>query len=224
MADINKNKDKCAGRRDSLKSATPSWLTVEQKTHINKFYDLAKHLSATTGVQHEVDHIIPVNNPIVCGLHVPANLQVITHAQNKEKGNDIRYEAEPGSITIKDIEGLTSIRNRGMFVKGVSGNANGRPKTVKIAKDQQATLNAIFDEADGDAVKFQQLILKNGSKLNLDLSTAMKLAKELSVYQTPRKASIETKNEDVKNYVIQYSIPAKEEPKVIDHEDNDDQQ
>ena len=37
----------------------------------------------------EVDHILPLNNPILCGLHTPWNLQYLTPDQNKTKSNKI---------------------------------------------------------------------------------------------------------------------------------------
>ena len=35
----------------------------------------------------EVDHIVPITNNLVCGLHLPCNLRIITSTQNKQKGN-----------------------------------------------------------------------------------------------------------------------------------------
>lgn len=34
-----------------------------------------------------VDHIIPINHPLVCGLHVENNLQLLTPQENREKWN-----------------------------------------------------------------------------------------------------------------------------------------
>ena len=46
-------------------------------------YQDAKRLTEETGVQYEVDHIIPLAKG---GPHLPWNLQVITKAENLSKG------------------------------------------------------------------------------------------------------------------------------------------
>lgn len=39
------------------------------------------------GLQMEVDHIIPLKNDVVSGLHVHDNLQLMPRCENMEKGN-----------------------------------------------------------------------------------------------------------------------------------------
>ena len=51
------------------------------------FYEEARRLTEETGIVHHVDHIIPINHPLICGLHVETNLQVLPAAENSRKGN-----------------------------------------------------------------------------------------------------------------------------------------
>lgn len=76
------------GKRYASKvKATPKWLSEGQLAEIKVFYDEAARLTLKTGVKHQVDHVIPLLNDRVCGLHVPWNLQVLTKSQNQAKGN-----------------------------------------------------------------------------------------------------------------------------------------
>ena len=74
-------------RSNRIAQATPQWACVKT---IERIYELAATISLTTSIPHEVDHIIPVTNPLVCGLHVPHNLQVIPATENRRKHN--RYQ------------------------------------------------------------------------------------------------------------------------------------
>jgi 5-methylcytosine-specific restriction endonuclease McrA len=47
----------------------------------------ARRITEETGILHELDHVVPVNNPRVCGLSVPWNLEILTHQQNNAKSN-----------------------------------------------------------------------------------------------------------------------------------------
>jgi len=82
----NKEKynNKSAEYRARRLGASPNWVN---KFYIEEIYDLARRRSKEMGFQWDVDHIIPLNNPIVCGLHVEHNLQVIPHNLNMSKGN-----------------------------------------------------------------------------------------------------------------------------------------
>ena len=74
-------------RRRRHRHATPAWLTQEQRNAIKQLYIEARKLTKLTGVRYEVDHIVPLINDDVCGLHVPWNLQVLTKDQNLRKSN-----------------------------------------------------------------------------------------------------------------------------------------
>ena len=69
--------------------ATPKWLTQPHKAQIRALYLAARRLTKETGVKHVVDHIVPLRSSIVCGLHVPWNLQILTHIENCEKSNRV---------------------------------------------------------------------------------------------------------------------------------------
>lgn len=62
----------------------PKW--VDRKA-IRALYAEAVRLTAETGIVHHVDHIVPLQSKLVCGLHVPCNLQVIPGDQNMSKSN-----------------------------------------------------------------------------------------------------------------------------------------
>ena len=56
-------------------------LTELDELCLVEIYDLARRRGL------EVDHIIPITNKSICGLHVPWNLQLLTREQNASKGN-----------------------------------------------------------------------------------------------------------------------------------------
>jgi len=73
-----------ANRRAQINKATVRWADFEK---IKSIYERAIKLTKETGVQHHVDHIIPLNSKYVCGLHVEYNLQILTESENLAKGN-----------------------------------------------------------------------------------------------------------------------------------------
>lgn len=78
------NAMKVARRRVKKLNATPVWANVAA---IRKLYDLRDELEASTGIPHHVDHVIPLCHPLVCGLHVAENLQVVPARANMRKSN-----------------------------------------------------------------------------------------------------------------------------------------
>lgn len=73
-----------AKRRACAKRAIPIWADLEE---IEAYYKVAQSLSQETGIQYEVDHIVPLRSRYVCGLHCQSNLQVLTAAENNKKNN-----------------------------------------------------------------------------------------------------------------------------------------
>jgi len=61
--------------------ATPPWMTKEMWQKIKEIYE-----SATPSL-HEVDHIVPLKHPLVCGLNVPWNLKREPILINQLKSN-----------------------------------------------------------------------------------------------------------------------------------------
>lgn len=75
---------KDAKYRATKLKATPSWANLEQ---IKRVYTACSSISDRTGIEHHVDHIIPLQGENVCGLHVEKNLAIIPAQMNLHKSN-----------------------------------------------------------------------------------------------------------------------------------------
>jgi hypothetical protein len=64
--------------------ALPGWF---EETKVQELYVHAQLLTELTGKPYHVDHIVPLQSKLVCGLHCLDNLQVIPGADNQSKGN-----------------------------------------------------------------------------------------------------------------------------------------
>lgn len=88
---IQANKAKRASIQMRRKAAklqrTPQWLTRDQFAEIDSLYEEARRLTLEKGIQYHVDHIMPLQGRLVCGLHVPWNLQVMLAKDNMKKHN-----------------------------------------------------------------------------------------------------------------------------------------
>jgi hypothetical protein len=71
-------------RRARKFAATPAWAN---KRLIDNIFLEAKRITVATGVEHHVDHIVPLRSQIVCGLHVESNLRIIPATENIAKLN-----------------------------------------------------------------------------------------------------------------------------------------
>ena len=85
------NRDKeayyAAKRRASKLKATPAWANLE---YIADLYSNAQEANAIFkdyGILFHVDHIIPLQNALVCGLHTEDNLQILSAKDNQRKSN-----------------------------------------------------------------------------------------------------------------------------------------
>lgn len=75
-----------AKRRAAYLQAIPKWSELEQEA-ILALYAECKQINLSSDVKHAVDHIVPLQSPIVCGLHTLANLRIITFSENSAKRN-----------------------------------------------------------------------------------------------------------------------------------------
>lgn len=81
--------------KKALKKITPFWAN---HNYIKLFYKLAREENA------EVDHIVPISHPLVCGLHTEHNLQLVTRDYNQYKGN--KYWTNMPTYSASDYEEL----------------------------------------------------------------------------------------------------------------------
>lgn len=76
------NAEKTRRRYARLKQNIPINITNDELREIQDIYQKAQKLMKETGIQYDVDHIIPLWEG---GFHHPANLQIITHEEHLVK-------------------------------------------------------------------------------------------------------------------------------------------
>jgi len=59
---------------------------IDIQNKIDQIYERARQMRRK-GHDMVVDHIIPISSDLVCGLHVPWNMQILTRAENSKKNN-----------------------------------------------------------------------------------------------------------------------------------------
>lgn len=76
-----KSNAKSACRRARILKATPEWANGAA---IAEVYERAAKM-----VDVHVDHVVPLKSTLVCGLHVPANLEIVPKSANLAKSNRV---------------------------------------------------------------------------------------------------------------------------------------
>lgn len=111
--------------------AIPAFSTSPSiKAKILKLYIEAQILNLTKRGKHEVDHIIPLSHPYVCGLHTIDNLQILSKTKNQNKGNDFTPYREVDGRKYYYLERKYSYKD-----SKIPSNHNQTKKTPKkIAK------------------------------------------------------------------------------------------
>lgn len=87
---VENNRDKInaknSRRRAQLMRAIPLWANFDK---IRSVYSECARITKDTGIEHHVDHIVPLKSKIVCGLHCEDNLQILTGSENSIKHNKL---------------------------------------------------------------------------------------------------------------------------------------
>ena len=81
-----------AKRRSAKLERIPSWSNEADLKAIKKIYARCKMITELTGVEHHVDHVIPMQGDNVSGLHHSTNLAIIPAAQNISKSNNWEFQ------------------------------------------------------------------------------------------------------------------------------------
>jgi hypothetical protein len=76
--------EKAVRRNRGKRVATPAWADLSA---IRAIYLEARRITEVTGQPHHVDHVVPLKSPLVCGLHIACNLQILPATANLIKGN-----------------------------------------------------------------------------------------------------------------------------------------
>ena len=81
-----------AKRRSAKLERIPSWSNEADLKAIKKIYARCKRINKLTGVEHQVDHVIPLQGENISGLHHSTNLAIIPAALNASKNNKWEFQ------------------------------------------------------------------------------------------------------------------------------------
>src|ERR1700745_2319657 len=71
-------------RKAAKLRAIPAWTNLDK---VEEFYFAADFLGMVTGDWYHVDHVVPLQSKLVCGLHWEQTLQVLPASDNLRKSN-----------------------------------------------------------------------------------------------------------------------------------------
>lgn len=94
-----------ARRRAAKCKAIPPWADLDK---IKLIYKNCHDICEETNYKYHVDHIVPLQNKFVCGLHCEYNLQILTEEENLSKSNS--YWPDMPEYRPEDLKELNSIR------------------------------------------------------------------------------------------------------------------
>jgi hypothetical protein len=91
----NKDKKRAVDANRRIQKGSSAYCKLRSK-ETEKIYKACIEMNKTSSEKLVVDHIIPLTNKNVCGLHCPENLQILPLKQNSSKRNkfDGTYENE----------------------------------------------------------------------------------------------------------------------------------
>jgi len=72
------------------KKCTPVWVENDRLDYCDRIRQLKFHrrkLTEITGERWSFDHSVPINSPLVCGLHYHKNIELMLAVPNSVKGN-----------------------------------------------------------------------------------------------------------------------------------------
>jgi len=122
---------KLAWERALRYSAIPAYgFSPTSKKKILSIYIQAQVKNLQTKKRWQVDHIIPLYGINVCGLHVPANLRVISKGANQVKSNHFKPYIQKNGRKVY-VEGIVPSPERYVWYPPRRGRANPTKKSFK---------------------------------------------------------------------------------------------